>query len=373
MEDKFCIGCGMTIQTVNKNEPGFIPESAYVKHMDDEAMYCQRCFRIKNYQDVMVNNLTNDDYLQILNNIGDVDALIVMIVDTFDFSGSFLPQIKRLTGNNDLLLVCNKMDILPKNVNQNKIMNWIKHMIKEEGLDICDSILISAKKGDNVEALMDLIFKYKKNRDVYFVGASNVGKSKLINQVLKRFTGTDKEVLTVSNVPGTTLGLVGFPLDDGTYLYDTPGVINRHQYFQYLTRKSLKMILPQKEIKPLVFQLDAEQTLFVGGLARFDFLSGEKSSKNNISTYFSNKLNIHRTKLSNAENLYSTKLYSLLTPPFSSAEALPKMKVTEFKARDGAKYDIVISGLGFISLRGPFHIKAWAPVMVGVYIRDAII
>ena len=133
------------------------------------------------------------------------------------------------------------------------------------------------------------------------------------------------------------------------------------------------MILPQKEVKPFVFQLESNQTLFIGGLARFDFLTGERSDRTNIVTYFSNKLNIHRTKLQNADELYRTKLHSLLIPPFSDEEALPRMKPTEIKVRDSLKHDIVISGLGFISLRGPFHIVVHAPVMVGVYVRDAII
>jgi ribosome biogenesis GTPase A len=156
-------------------------------------------------------------------------------------------------------------------------------------------------------------------------------------------------------------------------IYDTPGVINKHQYTHYLTRPSYKMTVPKKEIKPLVFQLAEGQTLFFGGLARIDVISGETGDRINVVTYFANTLNVHRTKTERADEIYATKLYSLLTPPFSESEKLPKWVTRDFKIRDNLKYDIVISGLGFVTLRGPFFVRVHAPFVVGVYSRPAII
>lgn len=51
--------------------------------------------------------------------------------------------------------------------------------------------------------------------------------------------------------------------------------------------------LCQKEIKQRVYQLNEGQTLFFGGLARIDYISGGKRP---LVCYFSNDLNIHRTK-----------------------------------------------------------------------------
>ena len=42
----------------------------------------------------------------------------------------------------------------------------------------------------------------------------------------------------------------------------------------FVEKKDLKMITPKKEIKPKVFQLNEGQTLFFGGLARFDYVKG---------------------------------------------------------------------------------------------------
>ncbi len=69
------------------------------------------------------------------------------------------------------------------------------------------------------------------------VGVTNVGKSTLINAIIQEITG-DKDVITTSRFPGTTLDKIEIPLDDGSYIYDTPGIIHRHQMAHYLTAKT---------------------------------------------------------------------------------------------------------------------------------------
>ncbi len=372
MTELYCKGCGALIQHENKTLPGYISD-VILETDDSKQLLCQRCFRLRNYSDVITPSLSNDEYLTVINKISKENALIVKIVDIFDFTGSFVPAIKRLTGNEDVILVGNKMDLLPKNVKPERILNWLKQMLAFEGFTVLDSILISAKYGQNLDELMDLIEKYKGKRNVYIVGSSNVGKSKIINQILKRYLGYPTDVITVSSSPGTTIGLIGFPLLDGTMIFDTPGVINKHQYTYYLTRPSYKITVPKKEIKPLVFQLNEGQTLFFGGLARLDIINGETGDRVNVVTYFANTLNIHRTKTQKADELYETKLYSLLTPPFNEEEGVPKWVFHEFKIRDNMKYDIVFSGLGFVTIRAPFYVRAYAPFVVGIFTRPAII
>ncbi len=372
MAEFYCKGCGALIQTEDKTKPGYI-QTKLLEEPDHKTLICQRCFRIKNYNDIITLSLSNDDYLSVIGKISQEDALLVKIVDIFDFSGSFVPAIKRLTGQKDVILVGNKMDLLPKNVKPEKILSWLKIMLESEGFTVVDSLLVSAKYGDNIDQLMELIYKYKGKRNVYIVGSTNVGKSKIVNQILRRYLGEPADVITVSSNPGTTIGLIGFPLADGTMIYDTPGVINKHQYTHYLARPSYKMTMPKKEIKPLIFQLDEGQTLFFGGLARLDVVSGETGDKVSVVTYFANTLNVHRTKTEKADNLYETKLYSLLTPPFSETEKLPKWVFHDYKIRDNMKYDIVFSGLGFVTMRGPFNVRVHAPFVVGVYVRPAII
>src|SRR5699024_4800193 len=107
--------------------------------------------------------------------------------------------------------------------------------------------------------------------------------------------------ITTSYFPGTTLGFIEVPLDDHSALIDTPGIMNSEQMAHYVSKQDLKIITPKKEIKARNYQLNSEQSLFFGGLGRFDFIKGNKQT---FVCYFSNDLPIHRTKLEKADALY---------------------------------------------------------------------
>ena len=137
----------------------------------------------------------------------------------------------------------------------------------------------------------------------------------------------------------------------------------------YLTAKNLKYVSPKKEIKPKTYQLNQEQTLFLGGLGRFDFIKGEKQG---FTAFFDNELKLHRTKLEGATAFYDKHVGGLLTPPNSKEkEEFPPLVSHEFTIKD--KTDLVISGLGWIRVNGEAKVAVWAPEGVAVVTRKAII
>ena len=64
-----CIGCGVTIQTNEKTGLGFTPASALEKGLETGEVYCQRCFRLRHYNEIQDVSLTDDDFLRLLNEI----------------------------------------------------------------------------------------------------------------------------------------------------------------------------------------------------------------------------------------------------------------------------------------------------------------
>jgi hypothetical protein len=361
-----CMGCGVKVQTENPEMIGYAPASALAKEM----IICQRCFRLKHYNEVQDVNLTDDDFLKILNGIGRTDALVVMIVDIFDFNGSWLPGLHRFVGQNKVLLVGNKVDLLPKSVKHNKLINWMKHEAKQLGLKPEEVFLVSAARGVNVKETAAAIDEMRNGKDVYVVGCTNVGKSTFINRIIKEVTG-EADVITTSHFPGTTLDIIKIPLDDEKSLIDSPGIINHHQMAHFVDKQDLKIITPKKEIKPKVFQLNEGQTLFFGGLARFDYISGGRRS---FVCYVSNEINIHRTKTENAEELYDKHLGEMLTPPRpEQLDSFPELVKQEFFVKE-AKTDIVFSGLGWITVNEPgAKVAAYVPKGVQTLIRKSLI
>ena len=216
---------------------------------------------------------------------------------------------------------------------------------------------------DDVAELMEAIEYYRRGRDVYVVGVTNVGKSTLINAIIKSASGSE-DVITTSRFPGTTLDKIEIPLDEDSALIDTPGIIHRGQMAHYLEPEDLKYVSPRKEIKPKTYQLNPEQTLFFGGLARFDFISGERQG---MTAYFDNEINVHRTKLEGATEFYEKHKGEILAPALVGAKLVRR----EFKITD--KSDIVFSGLGWVRVPQKAVVAAWVPEGVDVVVRKALI
>lgn len=366
-EDLYCIGCGAKLQTTVPNAAGYLPASTLAKADPDGELYCQRCFRLRHYNEIQDVALTDDDFLRLLNAIGQSDALIVNVVDIFDFSGSVIPGLHRFVGDNPVILVGNKADVLPKSVNQRRLTNWLTQAAHAEGLRPVATMLTSAKKG-HLDDLMAAIEQYREGRDVYVVGVTNTGKSTLINQIIKSLTG-ERDVITTSRFPGTTLDRIEIPLADGKSLIDTPGIIHRQQMAHYLNAKDLNLVAPTKPIRPTVFQLNPGQTIFLAGLARFDFLAGKKSG---FTVYADNQLLLHRTKLENADGFYEKHVGDLLQPP-RPADLTDFPKLTRYEFTPKQKSDLVFAGLGWIVVPAGQTVAGYAPEGVAVTLRQSLI
>ncbi|MGG3493862.1 ribosome biogenesis GTPase YqeH, partial [Brevibacillus choshinensis] len=93
--------------------------------------------------------------------------------------------------------------------------------------------------------------------------------------------------------------------------------------------------------------------------------------------YVDNDLYIHRTKLDKADEVMEKHHGSLLVPPTGeeAAKALPPFIKHTFKIRPTGTTDIVISGLGWVSLQGKHDasVVVHAPKGVSVGIRKGLI
>ncbi|MBS5115867.1 MAG: ribosome biogenesis GTPase YqeH [Erysipelotrichaceae bacterium] len=358
-----CYGCGAIIQSENEKHVGYVPKNA----LNNDVVLCKRCFRMKNYHELQFTLLTNDDFLKILQKIGEQDCLVVYIIDLFDFNGSMINGFIRHINYNDVLVVGNKRDILPKSVKDTKIKHWVQRQLKEYNIKPKDVILTSATKNYQLDEVLEAINLYRQNRDVYVVGVTNVGKSSFINALLKHYTSQHELLITTSEFPGTTLDLIEIPFDEHTSLYDSPGIINPHQMAHLIETKDLKTILPNSELRPSTYQLNAKQTLYFGALARLDYVNGQNAS---FVCFMPKTIKVHRTKLEKADDLYNRHL--TLTPEIKSIQNIKEMTTYQFTSTH-KKSDIVISGLGWVRIDENTKVTVHVPKGVGVFIREALI
>ncbi|MBI0032650.1 ribosome biogenesis GTPase YqeH [Lactobacillus sp. M0396] len=371
MDDQIiCIGCGAVLQSDSPEEAGFLPAShlKQARESEDEGndIYCQRCFRLRHYNEIMPVESDNDDFLKLLNSLSEKKALIVNVVDLFDFTNSLLSAITRFIGKNDFILVGNKFDLFPQNSRKSKIKDWMRQEANRVGLFPKKIFLVSAKNKENLSELIAYLDQNSRDRDVYFVGTTNVGKSTLINAIIDQM-GDIQNLITTSRFPGTTLDKIEIPLTNGHFLVDTPGIITENQLATRLNAQELSMISPQKQLKPVTFQLNPGNTLFLAGLGRVDFLKGDKSS---FTVYASRGLYIHRTKTEKADSFYDKHLGELLNPPLESDE-LPPLKGQEYHTKE--KSDLLLGGIGFVTVPANCLVRVYTPGQIGLGIRRALI
>ncbi len=292
---------------------------------------CERCFRIKHYNDYKIVSKTNKDFIPILENINKTNDLVVLVVDLFNIGDL---SIIRKYLKNDILLVLTKRDILPKSVSFDKLYNY------DYKIDFIDKIIISSNKNYNFDELLDKINKYKKSNNVYVVGYTNAGKSTMINKLIYNYSDNKTEI-TTSPLPSTTLNTIEIKLNDIT-LIDTPGLLDEGDIVNYVNGSELKKIIPKKEIKPVTYQVKGTQTITVEPYLQIE------ASDIDLTFYISNSLEIKRYYKSISNNL--------------------KKHVVEVN-----KNDVVIKGLCFIKTNKKSVLNIYTLDNVSVFTRDSII
>lgn len=326
-----CQGCGSILQCENPNLDG------YSKKIDN--VLCERCFRIKNYNDYKKVIKTNNDFMPIINNISTTGDLVVLLVDLFSIPKSLDSIINNL--NNDILLVLTKRDILPLSIYDERLIEYFNGLSNR----IVDTVICSSKKNLNIDEVMDKIYEYKHSNDVYVVGYTNAGKSTMINKILYNYT--EKEpMITTSLLPSTTIDAITIEINESLTLIDTPGLLEEGNILELVDANLLKKIVPRKELKPITYQLKDKQSIIVDSVLKID-----NEDVNNITLFFSNELEIERS--------------------FKKRDLVSDLKMHTLNVDE--KEDIVISGLGFIKVmkKGVFHIYTLPGVLV--YTRKSFI
>ena len=162
-----CIGCGAILQDVYPNEEG------YTNDLSNEL--CERCFNIKHYNKYV--RVKDKDYTQIIKKIDLKKDLIILVTDFLN-----LYNLDDLKVDSPVILVVTKADLLPRSINKESLLKRIKCK-----LNVVSKILISSKNNFNLDLLYSEILKYKKTNNVYVIGYTNVGKSTLVNKMLKNY------------------------------------------------------------------------------------------------------------------------------------------------------------------------------------------
>lgn len=305
-----CIGCGIEI-----------------KDKDENKEICNRCFRLKNYGEYKVVAKDNQEFLTILDDI-EKDALVLYVTSLFNLNIDYINKFK------NVILVLTKKDILPKSIKDEKLINYVKNF----NINVLDVEVISSLKNYNLDSLMNKINKYKTNNNVYVVGNTNSGKSTLVNKIIKNYYNSNLNI-TTSLYPSTTLDKIIIKLNDDLNIIDTPGIVDYHSFIHNIDLSLLKKIIPKKEIKPRVYQINNKGSILIDDLVRIDY----ETTDNSMVIYIANNIKI---SIAGKQN-----------------DKLRELNYQELKL--DKNMDIVIPDLCFIKFKNEVNLK--------IYIKDNVI
>ena len=304
-----CVGCGVST----------------------ENNLCERCFRIRNYNEYKKIEVDDKKFLNNLDKIHD-DDLVVLVVDLLNIPEN-LDAIKNKI-NNKVVLVINKFDLSPTN-NEERYKKYFDRY----DLNVIDTICISTKNNYNLDYLYDLIKKSSSNK-VYFIGYTNSGKSSLINKLIYNYSSNDT-VITTSYLANTTLDLINIKLDDFT-LIDTPGIVV-HNSINKINDNILKKLSKSKRIKPISYQVKNSQYIFIEDLVKITL------SNNDIIIYVPSNIEVNR--------FYKDKYFN---------------GVKKIDYNITSTTDIVIPNIGFIKVKSGL-VKIEVNSDIDIFTREPLI
>lgn len=233
------------------------------------------------------------------------------------------------------------------------------------------------------------------------LGSANVGKSTFINTLIRKSNRyykkekhtyeknydinepsllekaeekSNKNELTCSPLPGTTIGITKVEsISLGVKLYDTPGIPN-HNSITYNMNEITDIISATIKNKIIPYSINLKQgySVWIGALARVDFLNGEDKY---FSFFFSHHVTIHRTPMLLAEDVFNRQAGKLLRPIISTdinelnlTRHTLNLKCDKFSLLN---YDVSISGLGWFSIsgRGLMQIDVYVPQGTSLFLR----
>lgn len=283
-----CIGCGVST----------------------ENNLCERCFRIRNYNEYKKIDVDDKVFLDNLNKINKSD-LVVLVIDLLNIPEN-LDIIKNRI-NNKTILVINKFDLSPTD----NVERYKKYFDKYK-INVIDTVCISTKNNYNLDYLYELI-KKNVNDKAYFIGYTNSGKSSLINKLIYNYSN-DNTVITTSYLANTTLDIIEIKLDD-FILVDTPGIIIDNN-INNLDDSILKKLSKGKRIKPISYQVKGKQYIYIEDLVKISL------ENNDIIIYVPSNIDVERYYKEKEFNKYKSINYNIVDTT-----------------------DIVIPNIGFIKVK----------------------
>lgn len=281
MKNNVCKGCGAPLQTHDKDERG------YALSLSHDL--CQSCYRLYHYGEAHEHFHPED--LPKLN----PDGVAVMVSSVMSFDMLFEYPVYRYEPNMTFVYVINQMDLLPESTNLDLLFERMVKKARDLRIPYKDIIFMTAKNPYDIDNLREYLLSLNR-KNIYLIGVQNAGKTTLFKAL------THDEHALAMNKAGLTQEAIFKPMREDVMLWDMPGLYQEGYLHQFLPYQTYKRLLPQKTMKPKIFQLRESQSVFAEGLVAFT-----AKAPLNLVIYGSSNVKYHKTNQNRLNDLLEKK------------------------------------------------------------------
>ena len=341
-----CYSCGVVLQSKDHDKDGYV-EKELLQDLSKGVLFCQKCFHSEKYNLSPREASLDHEFFTLIADAQATDALIVYVINLFSFEAGFIRALNHWLSGLDILVIANKRDIIPQDVSDEALKEYVAHRLRVEKLKVLDVKLVSASENYNIRDVIDAIKELRRRRDVYIIGQKHSGKTTLMETFLKEYKNVSRTNIITQNYPGTNLKVMQIPIDQSTYFYDTPGLGNDNSILEKVEKQVLKSVVPIKRVEKRLYTLNKEQSLFIGGLVRIELVEGEKTA---VGCYFSSEVDIRKIIVPEPNNQFLRTLNkNLLHPTSKNLQSLKDFDIYDVVVDEEGSRDIGINGLGWFS------------------------
>lgn len=318
-----CRGCGAVLQTTDATKVGF---AASLEHT-----YCKACYQLLHYG-IGSSHFHPEDLPKL-----ESDSLVLMISSVLHLDRLFSYPVYRYQPDAKFVYIINQIDLLPKSTNLSLFIEKITKIANEHQVPFIDIILMSSKNPYDVDQLKSYLKQFRE-KHIYLVGVQNSGKT----TIFKALTADDK-ALAFKKAGLTQETLTGNFQDQ--IIYDMPGLYQQGYLHQLLSYEVYKNLIPDKEIKPKIYQMKRKQSLCIEGL----FTVTIDKEDATVVLYVDPLVKIHKTNEKRLKDLLEHK------------EEHFKVYADQYEEKNfkipAGKYQITFADMGFLHMVGPNHVK----------------
>ena len=345
-----CYKCGTILQDEKVNDKGYISSEILNNHKS-EILMCNDCFDKLIFNPGPVLDDIDEDFYSIIDDARATDSLIVLVLDLFSFEGFASQRFRNSIDSSNVLVVGNKRDLLPKEIDDEVLKEHIRHRLRNTcNLNVQEVILTSSIENYNIDILLERINSLRARHDVYILGFPNSGKTSLVNCLLKHYQNKTTRVISTIDYPGTKIRVFEVPLDRTSNLYDIPGMSSHNSIQDVVEPTIVNQLLFKKPVSIKSATLSQCNAIAIGGLAKIELIKG---SKTNVKMFVSEKIELKTIRSKDTDEVFYNMIEKKIIKPVSKyLTSYEVFDMYDVKVDQDGERDIGILGLGWISFKG---------------------